>query len=1189
VAGGDLVFNVRAAENASAAFLKVAAAAEALSAKLDELDGRKVKVKVQVDVDDSGLERLKGKLAALKDERVKVQVDVDDDRLNKLGGRNQRRKVKVDVDFDADKAARNLAKIDAMIEKLDQKRAEVKADADTAGAASKLQEVEQQADRLDGQTVDVDVDADTAAAAAKLQKIEQQADRLDGKTVNINVDSDAFARVAGAGHDQKVNIEVDVDGAAAAAGELAAVEAAADRLDGRDVNIDVNVDRDRVGTAGRLLSGVGSAFTGITRAASAAGGFIADFGEKLGDLAPQVGGVVGGIVKLGAVTTAVAAVGMGIAGAYGAAATAIAAVPGAAALVVAPVAAVALGMDGIKKAAAVLTPQIQAMKAAVSDTFEKGLAPAMQNIAKILPTVQTGMVGIAKAMSGAATEVTGFLSQSENLGKLQGIFTNVGKAITDMTPGIKATAGAMLDLANQPALFEGMTKAVNTFGQAFQTSVSNLVKDGTLQKAFTGLGDVAGSTGKALVGLVENGIKLFAGAAPGMSEGIDAITSAFGKINWQQVGEGVGAAFTGIGDALNSVPQETWDNLSGAIQSIGDAFGSPEFKAGVAAIADLAGKVGQAGARVITGLGDAAAEAGGGLGALADGVVAADDGLKGLDKTSQSTANSLRGALASATGVSEKDAGLLFAGLFGGVTAPAAAGVALGLAVGKAFSDGFVQQIGGDARPQKAIQGALAGSLAGGAPLELPVPVNPKFQVGQIEDRALRGALAGSLAGGAPLELPVAVNPTLEVGQIENRALRGALAGSLAGGAPLDAKVPVNVTPDIVGQIDNNALQGALAGSLAGGAPAEVLVPVKPVPKVQAMEPPKVPPPPPPSPLELMFPLLPKWLLGPPPPPPSPPSLPPPVSLPWPFNLLPQPQVGPTPAPASPTPPPPISVPWPFNLLPQPQVAPVPPPPAPPPPPPINASWPIQITPQPQVQPMPTPPAPSVPNVSASQTVNVAQQAQVQPPPTPPAPSIPAVHTTQTVYVRQVTVTTASGGAIAGATAGSGGTSSQLSAEVAARQRAGLAGGGAVGFAGGGRTFPRGAVLPGYSPGRDTIPAVLSRGEAVLVPELVKQIGPANIMAANYAASRRQPAQLPLQMAAGGMSSRLPWPLTRGLGRHGQPDVVAAIGSLRPLLTALMEGAFERARQIAITVNDQSGNPVETARATQLALRMARG
>ncbi|WP_103353604.1 tape measure protein [Amycolatopsis sp. CA-128772] len=55
-------------------------------------------------------------------------------------------------------------------------------------------------------------------------------------------------------------------------------------------------------------------------------------------------------------------------------------------------------------------------------------------------------------------------------------------------------------------------------------------------------------------------------------------------------------------------------------------------------------------------------------------------------------------------------------------------------------------------------------------------------------------------------------------------------------------------------------------------------------------------------------------------------------------------------------------------------------------------------------------------------------------------------------------------------------------------------------------TFAGGGVLDGFAPGRDVVPSLLSPGEAVLVPELVRQIGPANIIAANAAASNGRPA-----------------------------------------------------------------------------------
>lgn len=50
-----------------------------------------------------------------------------------------------------------------------------------------------------------------------------------------------------------------------------------------------------------------------------------------------------------------------------------------------------------------------------------------------------------------------------------------------------------------------------------------------------------------------------------------------------------------------------------------------------------------------------------------------------------------------------------------------------------------------------------------------------------------------------------------------------------------------------------------------------------------------------------------------------------------------------------------------------------------------------------------------------------------------------------------------------------------------------------------------GGVVPGYAPGRDVVHSLLSPGEAVLVPEAVRAIGPENILALNRSLSGRAP------------------------------------------------------------------------------------
>jgi phage-related protein len=100
------------------------------------------------------------------------------------------------------------------------------------------------------------------------------------------------------------------------------------------------------------------------------------------------------------------------------------------------------------------------------------------------------------------------------------------------------------------------------------------------------------------------------------------------------------------------------------------------------------------------------------------------------------------------------------------------------------------------------------------------------------------------------------------------------------------------------------------------------------------------------------------------------------------------------------------------------------------------------------------------------------------------------------------------------------------------------AAGGGV-FAGGGLPddkdvahFAPGGVLKGHSPGRDTIPAVLSPGEGVLVPELVQRIGASNIIRANKMASNRSGSTSASNRAsAAGQGPRVDGPPVAGLGR----------------------------------------------------------
>lgn len=89
----------------------------------------------------------------------------------------------------------------------------------------------------------------------------------------------------------------------------------------------------------------------------------------------------------------------------------------------------------------------------------------------------------------------------------------------------------------------------------------------------------------------------------------------------------------------------------------------------------------------------------------------------------------------------------------------------------------------------------------------------------------------------------------------------------------------------------------------------------------------------------------------------------------------------------------------------------------------------------------------------------------------------------------------------------------------------GFSGGGLLGYAGGGVhrvSRSRGAVIPGYRPGVDSELTWTSPGEAVLVPELVRRLGAARILAANAEASGGRPATIAGSLA-GMMDGTIPY------------------------------------------------------------------
>ncbi|HEY9354612.1 MAG TPA: hypothetical protein VIP28_15225 [Nocardioides sp.] len=182
MATSDLQFDITALDRASKVFVKLAAAAEKVEKKLDDLDGKRVSP--EVDVDTRKAEAKLGKFA--QDARRDIEKA-----LKALPD--------VDIDANATPAQQEVARLRKELVELNDQRIGI--DIDAATAIGRAKAIKEQLDEIGRKSADVQVNADVAAASAALAAFSGEVDRVDGRKAKVTVDvdkslSDSLIKVA---------------------------------------------------------------------------------------------------------------------------------------------------------------------------------------------------------------------------------------------------------------------------------------------------------------------------------------------------------------------------------------------------------------------------------------------------------------------------------------------------------------------------------------------------------------------------------------------------------------------------------------------------------------------------------------------------------------------------------------------------------------------------------------------------------------------------------------------------------------------------------------------------------------------------------------------------------------------------------------------------------------------------------
>ncbi len=114
-----------------------------------------------------------------------------------------------------------------------------------------------------------------------------------------------------------------------------------------------------------------------------------------------------------------------------------------------PIGAIALGIEGIKKAAETAKPAFEQLQQSISAVFEKGMQPGFEAIRdRLIPGLQIPFEGVATSISNAFNGVISSLTSPSGLNSLQNIFDNVAAGIQNAIPGLQKFTDGILNLVS---------------------------------------------------------------------------------------------------------------------------------------------------------------------------------------------------------------------------------------------------------------------------------------------------------------------------------------------------------------------------------------------------------------------------------------------------------------------------------------------------------------------------------------------------------------------------------------------------------------------------------------------------------------------------------------------------------------------------------------------------------------------
>lgn len=464
-------------------------------------------------------------------------------------------------------------------------------EADTAGLRAEVRAAAAAAERTD---IDLDVGADTSSARAETQAFAAQ---VAGMDTEIDVGADTAPALTQANTARTIidamtaTIKVDVDVDQAGLGGVGAGAGAKGGTSGLDM---LTKAFGAVAKAGGelpgLLGSIGGAVGSIlsTSATAAQGMFslgssMLGLGRVAGTAAAGAAGLavaivttLANMVKFGAQASIVAAALGAITAAAGAAGAAVSGLPALLLGVAAAGAAVALGMDGIKKAAEAAKPAFEQLKRDISGVFEAKLTPMFRDLGeRVIPQLTGGLKAVADSVSNVILELADVATSAAGIEDINQLFGNTQVLLSQITPSLKRLVQVFLQIGATTGVFRELGGLISVVVGRISELFARFAEGGEsslMVRSLEQLKLVLDAALGAINALILGATEFFTAAGPGLREMFASIQRVIEKIDFESLGLSFGVFAGAVGRFFESIPQSTWDALAKAVQDLALKF-----------------------------------------------------------------------------------------------------------------------------------------------------------------------------------------------------------------------------------------------------------------------------------------------------------------------------------------------------------------------------------------------------------------------------------------------------------------------------------------------------------------------------------------------------------------------------------------------------------------------------------------